>query len=68
VFHCAAFFHCIQFHLTLSLLNKILCRVPNAKPDRESTEIEIFGMQGVPSEILAAHYGEGNVAKLFLVT
>jgi hypothetical protein len=49
-------------------LNKILCRVPNAKPDRESTEIEIFGMQGVPSEILAAHYGEGNVAKLFLVT
>lgn len=34
-------------------------RVPNAKPDRESTEIEIFGMQGIPPEILAAHYGEG---------
>jgi hypothetical protein len=24
-------------------------------------------MQGVPPEILAAHYGEGNVAKTFLV-
>jgi hypothetical protein len=36
------------------------CRVPNAKPERDSTEIEIFGMQGIPSNILAAHYGEGT--------
>lgn len=34
-----------------------LCRVPNAKSDRESTELEIFGMQGIPAEILAAHDG-----------
>ena len=34
-------------------------RVPNAKPERDSTEIEIFGMQGIPSDVLAAHYGEG---------
>ncbi|XP_057845724.2 protein SUPPRESSOR OF FRI 4 isoform X3 [Cryptomeria japonica] len=33
-------------------------RVPNAKPDRESTEIDIFGMQGIPPEILAAHDGD----------
>lgn len=38
-------------------------RVPNAKPDRESTEIEIYGMQGIPPDILAAHYGEGNIIK-----
>ena len=32
--------------------------MPNAKPGRESTEIEIYGMQGIPPEALAAHYGE----------
>ncbi|KAK4488011.1 hypothetical protein RD792_003750, partial [Penstemon davidsonii] len=32
--------------------------VPNAKPGRESTEIEIYGMQGIPADVLAAHYGE----------
>lgn len=36
----------------------LLCRVPNAKPGRESTEIEIYGMQGIPPDVLAAHYGE----------
>jgi len=30
-----------------------------AKPDRESKEIEIFGVQGIPAHVLAAHYGEG---------
>ncbi|KAI5074451.1 hypothetical protein GOP47_0010412 [Adiantum capillus-veneris] len=30
-------------------------RVPNAKPQRESTELEIFGMEGIPADILAAH-------------
>lgn len=44
--------------LCVYLLN-FTCKVPNAKPDRDSTEIEIFGMQGIPPEILAAHYGEG---------
>lgn len=39
-------------------------RVPNAKPDRESTEIEIFGMQGIPAHVLAAHYGEGMAISL----
>lgn len=38
-------------------------RVPNAKPERESTEIEIFGMQGIPPDVLAAHYGEGTAIK-----
>jgi hypothetical protein len=40
------------------------CRVPNAKPDRESTDIEIFGMQGIPAHVLAAHYGEGMSVSL----
>ena len=40
------------------------CRVPNAKPDRESTDIEIFGMQGIPAHVLAAHYGEGMTVSL----
>ncbi|RVX02718.1 Protein suppressor of FRI 4 [Vitis vinifera] len=39
---------------------QLLYRVPNAKPGRESTEIEIYGMEGIPHEILAAHYGEGG--------
>ncbi|MQM17370.1 hypothetical protein Taro_050341 [Colocasia esculenta] len=47
--------------LCLRRVSKALyCGVPNAKPDRESTEIEIYGMQGIPPEILAAHYGEGT--------
>ncbi|KAL5575306.1 hypothetical protein UlMin_017005 [Ulmus minor] len=40
------------------LINKIVLTVPNAKPGRESTDIEIYGMQGIPADILAAHYGE----------
>lgn len=39
----------------------IVNRVPNANPGRESTEIEIFGMQGIPDDILAAHYGEQGI-------
>ncbi|KAH9308046.1 hypothetical protein KI387_035957, partial [Taxus chinensis] len=37
--------------------------VPNAKPDRESTEIDIFGMEGIPPEILAAHDEEHDDEK-----
>ncbi|KAL5731318.1 Protein SUPPRESSOR OF FRI 4 [Ranunculus cassubicifolius] len=44
--------HVLQVH------KETVNKVPNAKPDRESTEIEIFGMQGIPPEVLAAHYGE----------
>lgn len=44
--------HVLQVH------KESVTKVPNAKPERESTEIEIFGMQGIPPEILAAHYGE----------
>ncbi|XP_039127168.1 protein SUPPRESSOR OF FRI 4 isoform X2 [Dioscorea cayenensis subsp. rotundata] len=44
--------HVLQVH------KETVSKVPNAKPDRESTEIEIFGMQGIPPEILAARYGE----------
>lgn len=41
--------HVLQVH------KEPITKVPNAKPDRESTELEIFGMEGIPSEILAAH-------------
>ncbi|KAK3032127.1 hypothetical protein RJ639_035937 [Escallonia herrerae] len=34
--------------------------VPNAKADRESTDIEIYGMQGIPADVLAAHYGDDD--------
>lgn len=44
--------HVLQVH------KESVTRVPNAKPDRESTEIEIFGMQGIPPDVLAAHYGD----------
>ncbi|TMW88874.1 hypothetical protein EJD97_017962 [Solanum chilense] len=27
-------------------------------PDPLSTDIEVYGMQGIPSDVLAAHYGE----------
>eukprot|EP00246_Nothoceros_aenigmaticus_P009923 TRINITY_DN259_c0_g1_i1.p1 TRINITY_DN259_c0_g1~~TRINITY_DN259_c0_g1_i1.p1 ORF type:complete len:120 (-),score=17.99 TRINITY_DN259_c0_g1_i1:230-589(-) len=43
--------HVLQVH------KESITKVPNAKPDRESTELEIFGMQGIPPEILAAHDG-----------
>ncbi|XP_055803765.1 protein SUPPRESSOR OF FRI 4-like isoform X2 [Solanum dulcamara] len=32
--------------------------VPNAKAGIESTDVEIYGMQGIPPDVLAAHYGE----------
>ncbi|GJM99541.1 hypothetical protein PR202_ga16650 [Eleusine coracana subsp. coracana] len=44
--------HVLQVH------KESVTKVPNAKPGRESTEIEIFGMQGIPADVLAAHYGE----------
>ncbi|XP_057511400.1 protein SUPPRESSOR OF FRI 4-like isoform X2 [Actinidia eriantha] len=44
--------HVLQVH------KESVTKVPNAKPGRESTEIEIYGMQGIPPEALAAHYGE----------
>lgn len=39
-------------------------RVPNAKTGRESTDIEIYGMQGIPPDVLAAHYGEEGKGSL----
>ncbi|XP_075481800.1 protein SUPPRESSOR OF FRI 4-like isoform X1 [Primulina tabacum] len=44
--------HVLQVH------KEQVSQVPNAKPGRESTEIEIYGMQGIPPDVLAAHYGE----------
>ncbi|KAK6916970.1 hypothetical protein RJ641_017721 [Dillenia turbinata] len=44
--------HVLQVH------KETVTKVPNAKPGRESTDIEIYGMQGIPPDILAAHYGE----------
>lgn len=37
-------------------------RVPNAKEGRESTDIEIYGMQGIPADAMTAHYGEGLIS------
>ncbi|XP_038882778.1 protein SUPPRESSOR OF FRI 4-like isoform X2 [Benincasa hispida] len=39
-------------------------KVPNAKPGREATDIEIYGMQGIPPDVLAAHYGEDGSTQL----
>ncbi|GLT52382.1 hypothetical protein SLA2020_257290 [Shorea laevis] len=44
--------HVLQVH------KENVTKVPNAKQGRESTDIEIYGMQGIPPEVLAAHYGE----------
>ncbi|KAF4381899.1 hypothetical protein G4B88_024301 [Cannabis sativa] len=44
--------HVLQVH------KESVTKVPNAKSGRESTEIEIYGMQGIPDDVLAAHYGE----------
>ncbi|XP_010540616.1 PREDICTED: protein SUPPRESSOR OF FRI 4-like isoform X2 [Tarenaya hassleriana] len=44
--------HVLQVH------KENVTKVPNAKPGRESTDIEIYGMQGIPADVLAAHYGE----------
>ncbi|XP_030943569.1 protein SUPPRESSOR OF FRI 4 isoform X1 [Quercus lobata] len=44
--------HVLQVH------KESVTKVPNAKPGRETTDIEIYGMQGIPPDVLAAHYGE----------
>ncbi|XP_022847906.1 protein SUPPRESSOR OF FRI 4-like isoform X2 [Olea europaea var. sylvestris] len=44
--------HVLQVH------KEQVSKVPNAKPGRESTDIEIYGMQGIPPDVLATHYGE----------
>lgn len=37
----------------------LCCRIPNAKPEREAlTDLEIYGMEGIPPDILAAHDGD----------
>ncbi|ESQ33735.1 hypothetical protein EUTSA_v10008022mg [Eutrema salsugineum] len=44
--------HVLQVH------KENVTKVPNAKDGRDSTDIEIYGMQGIPPDVLAAHYGE----------
>ncbi|KAE8671112.1 Protein SUPPRESSOR OF FRI 4 [Hibiscus syriacus] len=44
--------HVLQVH------KESVAKVPNAKSGRESTDIEIYGMQGIPPDVLTAHYGE----------
>ncbi|KAI3514896.1 hypothetical protein L1887_13643 [Cichorium endivia] len=44
--------HVLQVH------KETVSKVPNAKDGRESTDIEIYGMQGIPADVLAAHYGD----------
>lgn len=53
--------HVLQVH------KETVNKVPNAKEGRESTEIEIYGMQGIPDDVYAAHYGdeeEDNPSKI----
>ncbi|CAN1327859.1 Protein SUPPRESSOR OF FRI 4 [Linum perenne] len=55
--------HVLQVH------KESVTKVPNAKPGRESTDIEIYGMQGIPPNDLAAHYGEdGKLLPAILFT
>jgi hypothetical protein len=49
---------CLCLLILFVMIMLFFCRVPNAKPGRESTDIEIYGMQGIPPDVLAAHYGE----------
>eukprot|EP00897_Mesotaenium_endlicherianum_P008577 jgi/Mesen1/7748/ME000407S06963 len=44
--------HVLQVH------KENLNKVPNAKPGRESVELEIFGVEGIPPEAIAARNGE----------
>ncbi|CAA7061324.1 unnamed protein product [Microthlaspi erraticum] len=44
--------HVLQVH------KENVTKVPNAKEGRDSTDIEIYGMQGIPADVLASHYGE----------
>ncbi|KAJ4881252.1 Protein SUPPRESSOR OF FRI 4 [Raphanus sativus] len=44
--------HVLQVH------KENVTKVPNAKDGRDSTDIEVYGMQGIPPDVLAAHYGE----------
>lgn len=42
-----------------AVLFLVICRIPNAKPEREAlTDLEIYGMEGIPADILAAHDGD----------
>lgn len=50
--------HVLQVH------KETVSKVPNAKEGRESTDIEIYGMQGIPSDVLAAHYDNDNPSKV----
>lgn len=47
--------------ICITLTQLFFYRVPNAKSGRESTDIEIYGMQGIPPDVLAAHYGEEGI-------
>nr|XP_043614848.1 protein SUPPRESSOR OF FRI 4 isoform X2 [Erigeron canadensis] len=44
--------HVLQVH------KETVTKVPNAKEGRESTDVEVYGMQGIPAAVLAAHYGD----------
>jgi hypothetical protein len=41
--------HCVQVH------KQTVDKVPNALPNRTSTDIEIYGMEGIPDEDVKAH-------------
>ncbi|CAI9090673.1 OLC1v1025491C1 [Oldenlandia corymbosa var. corymbosa] len=47
----------MQIHV-LQVHKENVTKVPNAKEGRDSTDIEIYGMQGIPPDVLAAHYGD----------
>lgn len=49
--------HVLQVH------KENMTKVPNARPGRESVEIEIFGMEGIPPEAILEHTGEPVLAE-----
>ncbi|XP_071724560.1 protein SUPPRESSOR OF FRI 4-like [Rutidosis leptorrhynchoides] len=46
--------HVLQVH------KENVTKVPNAKTGRDSTDIDIHGMTGIPPDVWAAHYGEDD--------
>ena len=47
--------HCLQVH------KEAVTKVPNAKPERESVDIEVYGMAGIPEEFLHKNSQQANV-------
>lgn len=43
----------------------MVLRVPNALPDREATEVDIYGKRGITDGFLVVRFGEGESVRQF---